>query len=426
MKFLKEIIVIVVVGFLFLVTNDYYKSKTKQSNFVVYPNMKVDSNSPISKYVTQEEINAFSYENWDIDDDGDHRKENDLQKQLRRFLKTKQTVSVLNFIKDNNLSVDMDMLYGLSPLMYSSFYDDEVTSKELIKLGADINKKDKYNLSSLAYAIENNSTKTVKLLLDNGAKFNEIKTIQAYLGSPNYNLIKNITINKNNIDIKYEAEYGKKYIRIYEDSKGNVSTDYYAPESSLFEYIVYNNFLEIAKMLLESGYKPFTYRFTNDINDLLPSKKDGFYIDINDSKNKNEIDYLKKANTHYNILTYIPNYEPMLELMLKYNVPGQPTKEQLKEAYDECYDDYIWHKSRLENKKPKEIYFSLRAELSKNMCSDENGTFNDIKEYMEYKNKRKLTDSIVYVIRANKVILKDKSDTIYNKINTINQKKFID
>ncbi|WP_106381583.1 ankyrin repeat domain-containing protein, partial [Campylobacter geochelonis] len=337
MKFLKEIIVIVVVGFLFLVTNDYYKSKTKQSNFVVYPNMKVDSNSPISKYVTQEEINAFSYENWDIDDDGDHRKENDLQKQLRRFLKTKQTVSVLNFIKDNNLSVDMDMLYGLSPLMYSSFYDDEVTSKELIKLGADINKKDKYNLSSLAYAIENNSTKTVKLLLDNGAKFNEIKTIQAYLGSPNYNLIKNITINKNNIDIKYEAEYGKKYIRIYEDSKGNVSTDYYAPESSLFEYIVYNNFLEIAKMLLESGYKPFTYRFTNDINDLLPSKKDGFYIDINDSKNKNEIDYLKKANTHYNILTYIPNYEPMLELMLKYNVPGQPTKEQLKEAYDECY-----------------------------------------------------------------------------------------
>ena len=39
----------------------------------------------------------------------------------------------------------------------------------------------------------------------------------------------------------------------------------------------------------------------------------------------------------YILLDTIPNYEPMLELLLKYDVVGQPTKEELKKAYDECY-----------------------------------------------------------------------------------------
>lgn len=47
-------------------------------------------------------------------------------------------------------------------------------------------KKDKYGLSPLAYAIENNSTKIVKILLDNWVKFDERMNIQSYLKAPNY------------------------------------------------------------------------------------------------------------------------------------------------------------------------------------------------------------------------------------------------
>lgn len=32
-------------------------------------------------------------------------------------------------------------------------------------------------------------------------------------------------------------------------------------------------------------------------------------------------------------MEYMPNYEPMLNLLLDNNVSGQPTSEELKEAY---------------------------------------------------------------------------------------------
>ena len=45
-------------------------------------------------------------------------------------------------------------------------------------MGANAHAQDNYKLSPLAYAIENNSTKTVKLLLDSGVKFEEVKAVQ--------------------------------------------------------------------------------------------------------------------------------------------------------------------------------------------------------------------------------------------------------
>lgn len=33
------------------------------------------------------------------------------------------------------------------------------------------------------------------------------------------------------------------------------------------------------------------------------------------------------------------DYEPMLEVFIKYDLPNAPTKEQLKEAYEECYKE---------------------------------------------------------------------------------------
>ncbi|MCR8685716.1 ankryin, partial [Campylobacter ureolyticus] len=76
---------------------------------------------------------------------------------LRKALMDKDTNKVLNFIKDNNLSADVTMLDKRTPLMYSSFYNDTNTTKELIKLGADVHKKDRYELNALAYAISINS-----------------------------------------------------------------------------------------------------------------------------------------------------------------------------------------------------------------------------------------------------------------------------
>ena len=45
-------------------------------------------------------------------------------------------------------------------------------------MGANAHTQDNYKLSPLAYAIENNSTKTAKLLLDSGVKFDEVKAVQ--------------------------------------------------------------------------------------------------------------------------------------------------------------------------------------------------------------------------------------------------------
>lgn len=84
---------------------------------------------------------------------------------LRQLLITKNTENILNFIKDNNLSVDTPLHYGTTSLMYASFYNDKNTTEELIKLGADVHKKDKYGLSPMAYAISMNCVDVVKILL---------------------------------------------------------------------------------------------------------------------------------------------------------------------------------------------------------------------------------------------------------------------
>ena len=81
-------------------------------------------------------------------------------------------------MQDNNISIDSPLIDGVTPLMYASFYDDEVTAKRLIDMGANAHAQDNYKLSPLAYAIENNSTKTAKLLLDSGVKFDEVKAVQ--------------------------------------------------------------------------------------------------------------------------------------------------------------------------------------------------------------------------------------------------------
>lgn len=160
-KFLNSFIIITLILVAFIV---YDKFKLSQnSHFTVTADTVIKPGSEISKYVTQEEVDSFALRYWDIDID--EVKNNPLMENFRQILKSKNTTNILNFMKDNNISVDTPLHYGVTPLMYASFYDDEKTMKELLNLGANPNLKDSYGISPLVYAIENNSIKHLNFYL---------------------------------------------------------------------------------------------------------------------------------------------------------------------------------------------------------------------------------------------------------------------
>ncbi|QKF71498.1 ankyrin repeat domain-containing protein [Campylobacter geochelonis] len=383
-KFLAILIILLVAKLLY---NEYKLNQT--SHFTITSDTNVSAIPGLSKYVTQEEVDEFAFDYWDI-----HTYKvdnNETLESLRHMLQEKDTSSVIGFFKKYNLSVDAPLHYGVTPLMYSSFYDDVNTTKELIKLGANIHQKDKYKLSPLAYAIENNSIKTAEILLKNGVDPNSVKYIQKYLDSPAYasNLIDYIVVDGENIEIKYNVKIAER------------SEDSYRPSWTVFFYLGYSNFVEMADLLLKNGYRADYCKHSGDKVPILDICYDG--------------------------LENIPNYEPMLELMLKYNVPGQPTKEQLKEAYDECYedrawflngdyDDYIYNATRL-NKIMEKEGMKIKQPISKieydsnkartlryynKHCTDKNGTFKDTKAYIDYANESAKEYAVSRFLRINK------------------------
>ncbi|PSM51231.1 ankyrin repeat domain-containing protein, partial [Campylobacter blaseri] len=373
---------------------DNNKSK---ADFVITSDTNVSKVPGLSKYVTQEEVDSFAFRYWGIDSNYTKDIKPNLIP-LRNLLKQKDTKKVLSYIKDNNLSIDITIQDGTTPLMYSSFYNDLNTSKELIKLGANIRAKDSYKLSPLAYAVENNSTLTAKLLLDSGVKFDELGYIQQYINSPLYGEIINIIVDGDNIEIIYENNWIK-----------NIDAKY---PSDAFIYIVSRNYIELAKMVLESGYKPQRLKeYPSGISEL--------YIDDNSS-----IYY-----SVYSRLDNIPNHEPMLDLLLKYNVYGNElTKEQLKKAYDRCYKNYIDFLKTEKEFKSGKITLSMDPKLSlyrtikyhKKHCSDNNSTFKGIKELLAWANDYEKNYNISGFLRANidnpeKVIYKNSNNKINNK-----------
>ena len=98
----------------------YNKSNlSKNSHFTVTADTVIKPGSEISKYVTQEEVDSFALRYWDIDID--EVKNNPLMENFRQILKSKNTTNILNFMKDNNISVDTPLHYGVTPLMYAGF-----------------------------------------------------------------------------------------------------------------------------------------------------------------------------------------------------------------------------------------------------------------------------------------------------------------
>lgn len=353
---------------------DKFGSRPVPTGFTVTPDTKIDPNSELAKYVTQEEVDDFAFRYWDIDEYEEH---NATLNALRNLLRLKYTDKILNFMTRNGLSADVKMKAGTTPLMYASFYDDETTAKRLMEMGANAHAKDNYKLSPLAYAIENNSTKTAKLLLNSGVKFSNKEKIQRYLKAPQNDRIKSLTIDGDNIFVEYEVKYGQKN----EGSKGWILP---------FDYITFGNFTEMLQILFSMGY-------------------------------------FDENGNYFKDMEYMPNYEPMLNLLLDNNVSGQPTKEELKEAYKKCHDTYLWYKIRWidgENiNKKRPFYVDMPIKNLEKYCTEPDGTFQDVRTFMSWVNEQKKMDAIIRIGDTDKVIYidanisgQDKEKLISNKL----------
>ena len=357
---------------------DKFGSSTVPTGFTITPDTKIDPNSELAKYVTQEEVDDFGFRYWDIDE---YDENNATLNALRNLLRLKDTDKILNFMTRNGLSADVKMKANTTPLMYASFYDDEVTAKRLIDMGANAHAKDNYKLSPLAYAIENNSTKTAKLLLDSGVRLEEAGRIQLYLDYALYDFIDSIVIDKDDIHINFDFPDT--------DSKG---------ASDPFAYVIANNLLEISKMFFELGYKP-------------------------------ECTFKAQRNEEFDcfgILAHIPNYEAMLNLLLDNNVSGQPTSEELKEAYKKCHDTYIWYKIRWidgENiNKKRPFYVDMPIKNLEKYCTEPDGTFQDVRTFMSWANEQKKMDAIIRIGDTDKVIYIDANISSQDKEKLISNK----
>nr|WP_314793648.1 ankyrin repeat domain-containing protein [uncultured Campylobacter sp.] len=312
LRFIYAICVVVACA-LYLLAERSGLVERKQTHFTVTSDTNVSKVPGLSKYVTQEEVDSFAFRYWDIDYNSNPKnvfKEPATDVELKRLLKSKQTDKILKFMKDNNLSVDHIMHGGVTPVMYSSFWDDTNTTQELIKLGADIHKKDEYKLSAMAYAIENNATKAVRLLLDNGVKFEEVKMVQGYIVCPRYSDDTEIIVG-NNIDIKLRTEC----LINHDHSKDPVYP---------LNYAIYSNLLEIADMMLQRGMKPKAY-------------EGPLYYLSNSS-----IPFQRKEIFKRSIYTFLPRdmmYKDKLKLLIKHNIDGLPDKDDFIVARNNCMNN---------------------------------------------------------------------------------------
>ena len=382
LRFIYAICVIVVCA-LYLLAERSGLTERKQTHFTVTSDTNVSKVPGLSKYVTQEEVDSFAFRYWDIDYNSNPKnvfKEPATDVELKRLLKSKQTDEILKFMKDNNLSVDHTMHGGVTPVMYSSFWNDTNTTQELIKLGADIHKKDEYKLSAMAYAIENNATKAVRLLLDNGVKFEEAEVVRNRLLPPNYNHIKSLQISDDgNFTLIYETDY--PMISIGEPNY-------------FFSYLTNTNMYEIAKMALESGYKPYIWKFQNSTvglrygNDIKKVVPEGI---LNDKAEPTDgFDITEYDFSLYDTFPGTPNYEPILKLLMQYNVGGQPSPEFLKRKYDDCHRNYIYSLDSYYKINYDATYYIPKSEISlittvyRKYCKDRNSTFKDVYEYTKF------------------------------------------
>ena len=204
--------------------------------------------------------------------------------------------------------------------------------------------------------------------------------MQWYRRTPFYYNIEKLIINGDDVKIIFEDNY-------------QVNTESKDADEPM-GYIVSHNYVEMAELALASGYKP---RFRNR-----PSS----FPSIRDYSSPFMYSY-------YAMLDTIPNYEPMLELLLKYDVVGQPAKEELKKAYEECYDEYALSLTFAYSIDDNGTYSLKYENLTKNAlqkyCPEQNSTFSDVRTFITWANEYKKADAIQGILlrKKDKIILKN-------------------
>ena len=190
--------------------------------------------------------------------------------------------------------------------------------------------------------------------------------MQWYRKTPFYYNIEKLIINGDDVKIIFEDNY-----QVNKESK-----DVNDP----IGYIVTHNYVEMAELALASGYEP---RFRNRPSSF-PGLRDG------SSPFK---------HSHYALLDTVPNYEPMLNLLLSNNVSGQPTKEELKKAYDECYRSYRWHidnwKEEIDKNQTIPILIRMSIKNGERYCPDKDGAFSDTYMFIRWANEKKKLKSMI-------------------------------
>ena len=396
------------------------------TGFTITPDTKIDPNSELAKYVTREEIDDFGFRCADIVCD---KEKNATLVPLRAALDRKDTDFVVKFIKDNNLTADVSMRDKRTPLMYSSFRNDVNTSNALINLGADIRAKDRFGLSPMAYAIMLNSLDTAKILLEKGVKFEEVEYVAYFIldSKDNYEWISTLTIDDDNITINYKVD--PKYPDTDINNPACVercTKDKVEP----FKYVVSKKLSQMAELMLSTGYKPKEFEMGSGLEGIKDEEKN-----------------IPLQLSGWTILDDYEDYEPMLEVFIKYDLPSAPNKEQLKEAYKVCndnlkyytkekekyiykmnqgrdeeaeekikkkYDKYkyapysLLYEDGLLQYKPKPIdpkmieKFDKDINFYKQHCPDENATFKDARAFIKWANEEKRQYEIRWFIYKTK------------------------
>lgn len=86
-------------------------------------------------------------------------------------LKNGEMEDVKRFVEEDGADVNMD-LDGRKPLHYAADFGHGLVVEYLIKKGADINAKDKHDITPLLAAIFEGHSDVVRLMLDKGAQKN--------------------------------------------------------------------------------------------------------------------------------------------------------------------------------------------------------------------------------------------------------------
>ena len=197
--------------------------------------------------------------------------------------------------------------------------------------------------------------------------------MQWYRKTPFYYNIEKLIINGDDVKIIFEDNY-----QVNKESK-----DVNDP----IGYVVTHNYVEMAELALASGYKP---KFRNR-----PSSFPGIRDDSSPF-----------IYSYYAVLDTISNYEPMPELLLKHCVVGQPTKEELKKAYEECYDKYVLSLTLAYSIDDNGTYSLKYENLTKNVlqkyCSEQNSTFSDVRTFIAWANEYKKTDAMQDILFSDK------------------------